>query len=306
MRHYLTAIGTSVLLALSAGPALAAVEIDGRIDPAEWQGARHVTDFKLVEPLTRAASPYPTEAWVLATPEGLAIGFRNTQPASVQRTYQRTRRDQDAQVDRVNLMVDFDGDGRSGYNFTVTITDGITDATITNESQFNSDWDGNWKHAVSEDGDTWSAEMLIPWYIAPMRKADDGTRTVGLYLDRVIGSTGERVAPRARAHPWHVRCLQAAECDRQAIRRGQYPGFGRIRRGLQRQRLGQDEIVEVARALPFGRVDASVDLDRTAGGGSSGRRRLSRMGGGSQDGQEGQQQLGAHGRSGQGGIWCAD
>ena len=194
MRHYLTAIGTSVLLALSAGPALAAVEIDGRIDPAEWQGARHVTDFKLVEPLTRAASPYPTEAWVLATPEGLAIGFRNTQPASVQRTYQRTRRDQDAQVDRVNLMVDFDGDGRSGYNFTVTITDGITDATITNESQFNSDWDGNWKHAVSEDGDTWSAEMLIPWYIAPMRKGVDDKRTMGVYLDRVVGITGERVA----------------------------------------------------------------------------------------------------------------
>ena len=194
MRHYLTAIGTSVLLALSAGPALAAVEIDGRIDPAEWQGARHVTDFKLVEPLTRAASPYPTEAWVLATPEGLAIGFRNTQPASVPRTYQRTRRDQDAQVDRVNLMVDFDGDGRSGYNFTVTITDGITDATITNESQFNSDWDGNWKHAVSEDGDTWSAEMLIPWYIAPMRKGVDGSRTMGVYLDRVVGITGERVA----------------------------------------------------------------------------------------------------------------
>src|SRR3546814_11418527 len=36
--------------------------------------------------------------------------------------------------------------------------------------------------------------MLIPWYIAPMRKADGGHRTVGLYLDRVIGSTGERVA----------------------------------------------------------------------------------------------------------------
>jgi hypothetical protein len=184
-----------LLLSLLAPPAWAQqVHVDGRIDPAEWQGAQHVTDFRVVEPLTRAPSPYPTEAWILATPEGLAIGFRNTQPASVPRTYRRTQRDEDAQVDRVNLMVDFDGDGRSGYNFTVTLTDGVQDATITNESRFSKDWDGNWKHAVSEEGDTWSAEMLIPWYIAPMKKGVDGKRTVGIYLDRVIGATGERVA----------------------------------------------------------------------------------------------------------------
>ena len=52
-------------------------------------------------------------------------------------------------------MVDFDGDGRSGYNFTVNLTDGVQDATITNESRFSKDWDGNWQHAVSEDGDTY-------------------------------------------------------------------------------------------------------------------------------------------------------
>ena len=32
-----------------------AVEIDGRIDPAEWQGAQRGTDFKVVQPLTGAA-----------------------------------------------------------------------------------------------------------------------------------------------------------------------------------------------------------------------------------------------------------
>ena len=181
------------LLAILAGPA-SAIDIDGRVDEAEWAGAKHVTDFRMVEPLTRAPSPYPTEAWIKATPEGLAIAFRNTQTAAQPRTYQRTQRDQDAQVDRVNLMVDFDGDGRSGYNFTVSLTDGIQDATITNESRFSKDWDGNWQHAVAEDGDTWSVEMLIPWYIAPMAKGVDGKRTLGIYLDRVVGSTGERMA----------------------------------------------------------------------------------------------------------------
>jgi hypothetical protein len=182
-----------VFLCALAMPAWA-IDVDGHIQPGEWAGAEHITDFRVVDPLTGAPSPYPTEAWILATPAGLAIGFRNTQPASVPRTYRRIQRDEDAQVDRVNLMVDFDGDGRTGYNFTLTSTDGITDSTITNEHDFSKDWDGNWKHAVSEEGDTWSAEMLIPWYIAPMRKGVDGKRTMGIYLDRVVGSTGERMA----------------------------------------------------------------------------------------------------------------
>ena len=97
-------------------------------------------------------------------------------------------------VDRVNLMVDFDADGRTGYNFTVSLGGGISDEVITNENNFNSDWDGNWRHAVAEDEQGWTAELLIPWHIAPMRDGVDGKRTVAINLDRVIGSTGERVA----------------------------------------------------------------------------------------------------------------
>ncbi|MDR6839993.1 DUF5916 domain-containing protein [Pseudoxanthomonas sacheonensis] len=182
-----------VWLLACAMPAMA-VEIDGKIDPQEWAGAQHVDDFRMTQPLTRMPGSQPTEAWILATPEGLAIGFRNTQPAGVPRTRQRVQRDFDEQVDRVNLMVDFDGDGRTGYNFTVSSTDGIADAVISNENNFNDDWDGNWRHAVGEDADGWSVEMLIPWYIAPMRKASGDKRTLKIYLDRVIGSTGERSA----------------------------------------------------------------------------------------------------------------
>ncbi len=62
----------------------------------------------------------------------------------------------------MNLYVDFDGDGRSGYNFMVALSNGIADSTISNENQFNGDWDGDWAHAISEDDSGWSAEMLIP------------------------------------------------------------------------------------------------------------------------------------------------
>ena len=172
----------------------AGIKVDGHIDPAEWAGARHITDFRKVQPLNGDPASLPTEAWVLSTPKGLAIAFRCIQPPGVPRTRQRIRRDEQAQVDRVNLMIDFNGDGRTGYDFTVTLSNDIDDAVITSETTFNTDWDGNWKHAVSEDARGWNVEMLIPWYIAPMQAADGDARTVGIYLDRVIGSTGERDA----------------------------------------------------------------------------------------------------------------
>ena len=175
------------VLVLPAG----AVEIDGKVDPVEWQDAKHVTDFRKVQPLNGEPASHSTEAWVLATPEGLAVAFRNVQPPSTPRTLQRVQRDFEEQVDRVNVMVDFDGDHRTGYDFTVSNTDGISDSIITNENNFNSDWDGNWQHAVGGDDEHWTVEFLIPWHIAPMQKAE-GQRKIGIYLDRVIGSTGER------------------------------------------------------------------------------------------------------------------
>ncbi|MBX3713838.1 MAG: hypothetical protein KF800_17905 [Lysobacter sp.] len=170
-----------------------AIEVDGRIDPTEWADAQRVDDFRMTQPLTREPSRHATEAWFKATEQGLAIAFRNRQPAGVPRTRQRFQRDRNGNVDRVNVYVDFDGDGRTGYNFMVALSDDIADSTISNENQFNGDWDGNWAHAVSEDAEGWSAEMLIPWHIAPMRQGGSGTRTIGLALDRVVGDSNERM-----------------------------------------------------------------------------------------------------------------
>ena len=172
----------------------AAVTIDGRIDPAEWQGARHITDFRQTQPLTGKPAEYPVEAWLLATPKGLAVAMRVTQPPNVRRTRQQVQRDFRDPVDRINVEIDFNGDGRTGYDFAVASTGAIDDEVITNENQFNSDWDGIWQHAVTQDAEGWSVEVLIPWYTAPMRAASDGTREIGIYLDRVFAMTGERVS----------------------------------------------------------------------------------------------------------------
>ena len=191
-RLLVSLVGLVALLVLCA-PARA-VQIDGRIDAEEWRDARYISDFRKVQPLNGEPASLKTEAWILASQEGLAVAFRNTQPLSVPRTKQRVRRDFEDQVDRVDLMIDFDNDGRTGYVFTVSSTDGIYDAILSNQVEFNEDWDGNWRHAVDEDDEGWSVEVLIPWHIAPMREAAGEARTLSVYVDRIVGSTGERVA----------------------------------------------------------------------------------------------------------------
>lgn len=191
LRRLLTAL---VLWSLVAGPAHGSIRIDGVPDDPEWTHARHITDFKVVQPLTRGESRHPMEAWLLPTAEGLAVAFRSRQLADVPRSRQRTQRDQFGAVDRVNLVVDYNADGATGYNFTLTLGQGVMDAVVSNENVFRQDWDGDWEHAIAEDATGWSAEMLIPWHVAPMKQAANGTRTLGVYLDRVIAATGERVA----------------------------------------------------------------------------------------------------------------
>lgn len=183
----------TAILAVLASPAMA-VDIDGKVSPGEYDGATHVTDFVGVQPETLQPAKYRTEAWYKSTPKGLAVAFRNYQPAGVERTRQFARRDEGGQVDRNNVFVDFDGDGVQAYEFTISITGGISDGVITNENQFNDDWDADVQYAASESPEYWETEILIPWHVAVMKKAQEGGRTIGLYLDRVIGKTGERFA----------------------------------------------------------------------------------------------------------------
>lgn len=178
------------------GSARAELVIDGRADEAEWAAAQHFSDFVQVQPLSGTPVPeaLATSAMLLTTPAGIAVSMRAQQPAGVPRTKSRIARDAEVSVDRMSLMIDFDGEGRSGFDFTVTLGGDIIDSVISNESQFSTDWDGDWKYAVHEDDAGFSIEWLIPWTIAPMKDSAADRRTIGVYFSRVLAASGERWA----------------------------------------------------------------------------------------------------------------
>lgn len=194
--HIWTRVAMMATLGMMASTAVAAIQVDGQINEPEWQQARRFTDFVSTTPFD--LSPVPAdaaiEAFLLSTPEGLAVALRAKHPADVPRNTSRVQRDFSDQIDRSNFMIDFDADGKNAYDFTVSAGNDISDEVIVRENQFSKDWDADWQHAVtsSEEGYTW--EWLIPWSITSMKPPVNGKRTIAVYFDRVVASTGRRYA----------------------------------------------------------------------------------------------------------------
>lgn len=158
------ALSFALAASLAHGETTPALTLDGRLDEAAWAEARVFDDFVVVEPWTQAA-PDPalgTEVRLLSTPAGIALGFRMQQPVKVPLLAPKVARDEMTTADRVNVYLDFDGDGRAAYNFAVLASGSIQDNIITNETQFSPDFDGDWKHAVHLEDGGWSVEILIP------------------------------------------------------------------------------------------------------------------------------------------------
>ncbi len=187
-------LAASALLSLPGAPVAGSLVLDGIPDEAFWREAQVFDDFRVTAPYTLAAPTHSTVARLASLPEGLAISFVCQQPASTPRVRPRAGRDAGSHADRVNVAVDFDGDGRLAYNFMVTLGNGIGDEVISNENDYNSDWDGVWRHALHDDGERWSVEILIPWSVAAMREDAAPERHIAVYFDRVIASRNERSA----------------------------------------------------------------------------------------------------------------
>jgi len=186
-----------VLLVASATPfaAQAQIVVDGQLDEPQWNAAVRCRDWRRTEPFALDTPRYATETRIASLPEGLAVAFVVDQPPAERRIRTRTPRDTDRlSGDYVQLLIDFDATGQVGYEFTVGLGGGVRDGVITNQVQFDRDWDGVWNSAVRETDDQWFVEMLIPWSTVSMRATTTAKRTVGVYATRFLFDRNERYA----------------------------------------------------------------------------------------------------------------
>jgi len=186
--------GVVLLMAVLPSIAAPAMTIDGELNEPEWAAAQVYTDFRLTEPLSREVPPYKTELRVLARPEGLVFGMRVEHPRD-QRTHGRSPRDAPSMdADPMIIMVDFEGRGRTAYEFTVSLSGSQRDSVVLNQTDDSRDWDAVWYSAVHEDDTGWSAEIEIPWSVAPEGVVNGDKRTIGFYAARYVKNVSNRYA----------------------------------------------------------------------------------------------------------------
>ena len=117
----------------------------------------------------REVNDYKTQILIIESEQGLYFGFKNFQTNETMRVNNHLRDQERSLSDKNGIVIDFDGDGIEGYNFFISSSGSVGDATVTDEKERNWDWDADWQSAALVKDGVWYSETFIPWTIASMK-----------------------------------------------------------------------------------------------------------------------------------------
>jgi len=180
----------SLVISLFYMNAHGAIILDGKINEPDWKEAKKFNDFRVVNPRTGVIAPLSTEAFFLTQENGIYVAFKNEQPPSTRRR-SFSDRDRDTLAESNTFVIDFNNNGDQAFAFTVSLGRGYIDGVYTIGSELNTDWDGPWSFAVSEDEKYWYSEIFIPWKIATLAESDNSDRQFKVLFSRLNTSTSQ-------------------------------------------------------------------------------------------------------------------
>ena len=186
----------SLLYFLIQGSILnAEIIIDGKLDEVEWNQAKQITTFYEVFPYTLGAvEDIKTVILIQESEEGIFIGFKNYQSNESMRSQSHQRDNERSIADKNGVTIDFDADKLSGYQFFVSSSGSIGDATYRNENERSYDWDADWLSAATTEEGVWYSEMFIPWKVAPMKAQSGDKRKVRMAFYRMLAGPQRVIA----------------------------------------------------------------------------------------------------------------
>jgi len=179
----------------------ASISLDGKLDESEWKNARSFSDFVKTSPDTGEKPEVGTLVKMTSDKEGLYFAFINQQSVE-SRSRKYSAKDQFTSADFISVTIDFSAQGDTLYEFVVTLGNGSMDGVYSRGSQFDGDWEGAWDFKVSEDDKNWTAEIFIPWTIAPFpidktnsqqnqNQLNKDLSKMGIYFGRYFIEKGE-------------------------------------------------------------------------------------------------------------------
>ena len=169
------------------------LNVDGVLDEAVFQEVPPAAGFIMQEPQEGPPATEQTEVWVLFDDDNFYLVVRcwNSLPES-EWIVRDMRRDSFnvTSGEYVGVLLDTFYDRRSGYNFGINPIGGRIDMQMTNERDFNMDWNPIWELRTGRFDGGWIIEAAFPFKSLRYRPGRD--QVWGFQIMRNVQSKNER------------------------------------------------------------------------------------------------------------------
>ena len=139
--------------------------VDGRLDERLYTTVTPISDFIQNEPVSGAPATERTDVWLSFDAANIYVTVRAWESQPERMVVNEMRRDSNAVVQNENFGFVFDTffDHRNGMVFNFNPIGGRMDGQISNEGNYNGDWNPIWNLAVGRFEGGWVAEAAIPF-----------------------------------------------------------------------------------------------------------------------------------------------
>jgi Domain of unknown function (DUF5916) len=142
------------------------IRIDGVLDEALYSDVPAISDFIQVEPQEGAPATEKTEFWLTFDRDAVYVSFRCWESEPTRVVANDMRRDGNSLWqgnDVVGFLFDTFYDRRNAIQFIVNPIGGRSDGQVTNERQWNGDWNPIWDVKTGRFEGGWTVEAALPF-----------------------------------------------------------------------------------------------------------------------------------------------
>ncbi len=168
------------------------VDLDGRLDEEIYRTVEAISDLVQIEPYAGAPAPEKTEFWLFFDDTNFYVSARAWHSApEAEWIANEMRRDSFTLLNNENIsfLLDTFYDRRNGVLVTVNPIGGRMDGQVTNERDYNGDWNPIWDVRTGRFEGGWTFEAEIPF--KSLRYRSGRGQLWGIQLRRNVQSKNE-------------------------------------------------------------------------------------------------------------------
>jgi hypothetical protein len=168
------------------------LKIDGKLDEAMYSVVRGATDFTQLDPVPWTRATEQTVVWLFFDDEAIYFAARCLDSHPERMLATDMRRDSAGVVggDYVGFILDTLHDHRSGMIINMSPIGGRRDGLVTEERNFNVDWNGVFESATGRTEQGWATEVRVPF--KSLRYRQGPGQVWGFNVHRVVRWKNER------------------------------------------------------------------------------------------------------------------